>query len=512
MSAWSDGYVSDINSTYGYYNELNPHRVALPFLMAGLAVPKMAAACELGFGQGVSLNAHAAAGSANWWGTDFNPAHVGFAQEMAAVSGNGAHVVDQAFNEFCARTDLPDFDFIGLHGIWSWVSHENRHILVDFIRRKLKVGGVLYISYNTLPGWAAAAPIRHLLAEHAHVMSAPGQGMVQRVTDSVGFTRELLGLSHHYCQQVPSIPQRITQIGEQNPHYLAHEYFNRDWHPMYFAEMQDWLEAAKLSYACSANYLDDFAPALFDQEQQAFLAQITDASFAQTTKDYLLNKQFRKDYWVKGARKISSVQAEQSWQQLRFLLMTPANDIALNINSHRAITLLPEMYQPVLTALADGQVHPFADLAAAAEATTLSRGQLFEILAVLHAKGDVVLVQDEETVAAARPRCRALNRYLMQMSRVSNEVPYLVSPLSGGAITYDRISQLFLLAYSEGKKKPAQWVDFAWQALQAQQQLLIHEGQVLQTEAENRAELKRLATHFADKLLATARSLEIVAD
>lgn len=336
--------------------------------------------------------------------------------------------------------------------------------------------------------------------------------MVQRVTDSVGFTRELLGLSHHYCQQVPSIPQRITQIGEQNPHYLAHEYFNRDWHPMYFAEMQDWLEAAKLSYACSANYLDDFAPALFDQEQQAFLAQITDASFAQTTKDYLLNKQFRKDYWVKGARKISSVQAEQSWQQLRFLLMTPANDIALNINSHRAITLLPEMYQPVLTALADGQVHPFADLAAAAEATTLSRGQLFEILAVLHAKGDVVLVQDEETVAAARPRCRALNRYLLQMSRVSNEVPYLVSPLSGGAITYDRISQLFLLAYSEGKKKPAQWVDFAWQALQAQQQLLIHEGQVLQTEAENRAELKRLATHFADKLLATARSLEIVAD
>ena len=69
-----------------------------------------------------------------------------------------------------------------------------------------------------------------------------------------------------------------------------------------------------------------------------------------------------------------------------------------------------------------------------------------------------------------------------------------------------------MLAYSEGKKKPAQWVDFAWQALQAQQQLLIHEGQVLQTEAENRAELKRLATHFADKQLATALTLEIVAD
>ena len=113
MSAWSDGYVSDINYTYGYYTELNPNRVVLPFLMAGLAAPKVAAACELGFGQGVSLNAHAAAGNAAWWGTDFNPAQAGFAQELAEQAGSSAHIVDQAFGEFCSRTDLPDFDFIG---------------------------------------------------------------------------------------------------------------------------------------------------------------------------------------------------------------------------------------------------------------------------------------------------------------------------------------------------------------------------------------------------------------
>ena len=88
MSTWSDGYVSDINYTYGYYTELNPNRVVLPFLKAGLAVPKMGAACELGFGQGVSINAHAAASRTSWWGTDFNPAHVGFAQELAEQAGS----------------------------------------------------------------------------------------------------------------------------------------------------------------------------------------------------------------------------------------------------------------------------------------------------------------------------------------------------------------------------------------------------------------------------------------
>jgi len=34
--------------------------------------------------------------------------------------------------------DLPDFDFIGMHGIWSWISEEDRALIVEFIRRKLK--------------------------------------------------------------------------------------------------------------------------------------------------------------------------------------------------------------------------------------------------------------------------------------------------------------------------------------------------------------------------------------
>ena len=58
--------------------------------------------------------------------------------------------------------DLPEFDFIGLHGVWSWVSPENQKIIINFIRKKLKVGGVVYISYNTLPGWLQMIPLREL--------------------------------------------------------------------------------------------------------------------------------------------------------------------------------------------------------------------------------------------------------------------------------------------------------------------------------------------------------------
>ena len=126
MSDWTGGYVADIGYTFGYYTELNPQRVRLAFLNAGLVPPKVGTACELGFGQGMSTNMHAAASVVQWHGTDFNPAQAGFAQELADVSGNGARLYDEAFDQFCSRTDLPEFDYIGLHGIWSWISDDNR--------------------------------------------------------------------------------------------------------------------------------------------------------------------------------------------------------------------------------------------------------------------------------------------------------------------------------------------------------------------------------------------------
>ena len=137
MTDWTAGYVADIGYTYGYYTELNPLRVRLAFLNAGLVPPEVGSACELGFGQGMSANLHAAASVVQWSGTDFNPAQAAFAQELARVAESGAQLFDEAFDQFGARADLPEFDYIGLHGIWSWISDENRAVIVDFIRRKL---------------------------------------------------------------------------------------------------------------------------------------------------------------------------------------------------------------------------------------------------------------------------------------------------------------------------------------------------------------------------------------
>ena len=82
MTDRTDGYVTDVSYTADYCRELNPLRMKLALLHAGVRAPEISTACELGFGHGVSLNIHAAASSTQWYGTDINAAHAGFAREL----------------------------------------------------------------------------------------------------------------------------------------------------------------------------------------------------------------------------------------------------------------------------------------------------------------------------------------------------------------------------------------------------------------------------------------------
>ncbi|MGM8870930.1 class I SAM-dependent methyltransferase [Psychrobacter sp. 2Y5] len=510
MANWSEGYISDINYTYGYYSELNPNSVKIPFLMAGLDAPKFTTACELGFGQGMSINAHAAASDVEWYGTDFNPSQASFAKELSNISTSNAHLFDQSFSEFCNREDLPDFDFIGLHGIWSWVSNENREVIADFIRRKLKVGGVLYISYNTLPGWSAASPIRHMLTEHDHMHGSRGQGMGKRVEASIKFTQELLTLCQPLVQQVPSIPKRLDDISQQNPNYLAHEYFNRDWQPMYFSEMADWLSPTKTSFACSANFLEDYKPSSYNSEQLNFIESLDDPMFAQSVKDYMHNKQFRRDYWVKGARKVSTAKLEQTWHQLRFMMISSAEDIKYEVNGAAGnISLREDIYKQIITLLSDYQIHQVASLQQQLP-DDFQQSWLFESLAILYSQGAIVLLQDDDTIDKVRERCNKLNAYVMQQSLVSPELNALVSPLTGSALTYSRFPLIFLHAYTRGKNTREQWVDYAWQALKKNGQLLLKDGNTLREEKDNIAELNRMVEDFEKNTLPLAKRLQIV--
>src|SRR5262249_5205759 len=244
--------------TFGYFAELSPSMLALSCLAAGFAPPNASPlrCLELGFGQGISINIHAAAVDGEFWGTDFNPAHVAHTISLSKASHSGATLLDDSFGELLLRDDLPDFDIIALHGVWSWISHESREQIVNIIRRKLRVGGIVYLSYNCHPGWTDTIPLRHVMQMYVELAASKNNDMPTLTDEALKFTQRIADSAAGFFRANPRTSQRLSMLAKKNRTYLAHELLNRHWEIVNFSDVVKLLSNAKVSFAGSADLID----------------------------------------------------------------------------------------------------------------------------------------------------------------------------------------------------------------------------------------------------------------
>lgn len=261
----ADGYVEDIPYTFGYHPELDPARMQAVLRRAGFEPPEVAAACELGYGQGMSLAIHAVAGGAAWWGTDLIPSHAAHVRALVAGTDARLEAADQTFAVFCARDDLPQFDFIGLHGVWSWVSAANRERILGLVARRLRTGGVLYVSYNALPGWAPMLPLREMMVTYAAALPAE-LPRADRIEAALRDAQMRVLRDPLVLEACPGIEAELRAIRHKGVAYLAHEFFNRDWAPMPPAQVAAAMRSVGLSFAAQADEAEPASGVRFRRE------------------------------------------------------------------------------------------------------------------------------------------------------------------------------------------------------------------------------------------------------
>ena len=465
---------------------------------------------ELGFGQGLSVNIHAAANDGNFWGTDFNPMQAAHAQALAHASGSGATLLNDSFAELAARPDLPEFDIIGLHGIWSWISDENRQTIVDIIRRKLKVGGIVYVSYNCLPGWAAAMPLRHLIMLHAELAGSEAIGIVGKIDGALKFAQQVVDSGARYFQANPAVAALLKQMAGQDRHYLAHEYFNLDWDVMAFSDVAQTLQNAKLTFAASAHLIDHVEVINLSETARKLLAEIKQPLLYQSIRDYFVNQQFRRDIFVKGARRLTPLERSEAFHHQAFVLVTNPDAITMKVTgSLGEATLQEKIYGPIIEVLAEDNLSAktLAQIAANQKLSAITWPDLIQAILVLTGAGHLHPAQEPTTRTKAC--CVALNKYLYERARSSSAVSYLASPVTGSGIVAPRNHQLFLLAMQQGKKLPADQAAFVWDLVSTQGLRVNKDGRPLETPEDNLAELTRQATEFSEKHLLKYKTLGI---
>lgn len=492
--SWNEGYVTDVPYTFGYYADLSPARANLALLLAGCPPIPAGPCCELGFGQGVCLAFNAAADPAReWWGTDFNPAHVEHARSLTAAAGLCAHLFDQSFEEFAARTDLPPFSYIALHGIWSWVSADNRAQIAAFIRRHLAPGGVLYLSYNTAAGMAAAQPLQNLLSVHASRVQAAAVPPPQRMKAALDFAASVFGVQPSVVAQTPGLQKRLETMTGQDPVYLAHEYLNSSWQPCSFAEVAQAMEGAKLTYAGSAHALDHVSALQLTDAQRGLLQAIDDPILRQTARDFVTGQPFRRDLWVRGLRRLAPPAQSAAWRSLRVVMASPMPTEPVKVKGARGEGTLPQrLTQPIIEVLASsaGPI-ALADLERRVVGETYSSTQFADTMLMLLGSGRVETAQADARIDAARPHTEALNAHLLAHGSEHGSLPYLVSPVSGCGVHAPRITQLLIAATRAGCTTDDEYAAAAMRQLEERGEGLAARGEAITTTAVLRAEIAR---------------------
>jgi SAM-dependent methyltransferase len=503
---WKDGYVADIEYVHGFYPELGPAVLNFVLLLNGFEpVPlnRHFTYCELGCGLGESLNMFAACHpEGRFHAIDFNPAHI----EAARGIADRAQLSNTTFWEadFAGLRDLPlpEFDFITLHGVYSWVNTEKRRDIVEFINRRLKPGGVVYNGYNSMPGWSANAPLRELLTSYADTQSGP---LLERIEHSVRFVEKLKGLDSAYFKANPSAVTFFDYISPLSRNYLAHEFFNRDWTLFYHADVAKDFAVAGLTFAGSARFIDFKDSLRFSRPMLQLLNEITDPVMRETLKDFAGNQQFRTDIFTLGRQQIPDYEQKELLLESRFSLVIPRGTFTFEATFPIGRKLLlPELYDPILSALEE-QDHSLEELFYRPEIACLGAANVLEAL--------IILCVAEYIKPAVEPSAEAVEvawRYnisVLERAFRTTDSQFLASPVLQGGIALNWIQMLLLICELTKESDP---VSFVYEYLRANDYKLSRDVVTLESEDDIRAELNLMFEKFRTQHLPYLQKLGIV--
>jgi hypothetical protein len=274
-----------------------------------------------------------------------------------------------------------------------------------------------------------------------------------------------------------------------------------EWMPMDFAQVATQLADAQLSYAASASILDNLPALSVPPQGLGLIGELSDPVMQQTLIDYLVNRQFRRDIFVKGHQVLDGHEHRQLAGQQGFCLLSSSEEPpeAMTTTAGR-LNLKPEVYRPVMEALARGHRSGQSadEIAEACAARGVAFWQVFEALLVLTSAGVVAPGNELGAADDAMGRTARLNGYICDRADRFAGVEYLASPVTGTGHPLSYVQQMFLRAIVQGVPDVPR---DTWAILAQNNRHLLRDGVELRTEEENLVELERLYESFRTDLL-----------
>jgi len=321
-------YTTDIPYLRDFKPMLAPAWLDHVALVGGIEPPERQigfAWCDLGCGQGVTAAILAATHpSATFCGVDAMAAHVDHGSRLAAaaaISNICFHAADFAA---AIEFELPPFDYIVAHGVYSWIDRESQGALRRFIDRHLKPGGLVYLSYNALPGWMRDLPFQRLVREVGRTLHG----------DSAARFAAAAAIAHALADAgVPALAESyiLKELKERpedySPAYVVHEFMPTAWRPLWVTEVRTEMAAIGFQPVGSATLSENLDWMVLDEPARNTLAAITDDDARELVRDYYLDQRLRCDVFARDSRRLGPDERARSLFSSSFALARPLLDI-----------------------------------------------------------------------------------------------------------------------------------------------------------------------------------------
>ncbi len=505
MAGWNDGYIHDVSYTTGYYREIAPGWIATAAQLLGHRAPDLSRPfrwAELGCGNGLSACVFAAANPhGEFHGFDFNPAHVEHARRLAARADlSNIQFHEMSFDEVANAPDgrIPPFDMIVAHGIWTWVSAEVRLQMAAAMRRYLVPGGLAYVSYNAMAGWASMVPVQRFMREYARVH--PGTSP-EATASALGFVKDLMKSDAGFFQTNPTVAARLEPTGGMDTKYLAHEYLNANWDPTSHAQVADVIAEAKCGYIGSATLIENIDAVAVPPGVGRILAATTDQRLKELIRDFGANRSFRRDLYRRGTDQPLGGEQREMLDQITLVGMGREKETAIQIPTGIGqLSLKMDIYTAILARLAEGPM----TLRELRQFPTMAQQPLSESL---QAAAFLVSGALAHPVAAAQPSAAAIasvrgfNTAVAGYNAAGGALAVLASPVTGAGFNADFVETVILPALLAGTTEVSALVDRVLVHLAATGRSVVREGKPVTDPAQARTEMTGTITRIlADRV------------
>jgi len=495
---WTDGYLSDVTYPVQFYRQTTPAWLSMAAILAGHRPPSIAQKfrwCDLGCGQGfTALTVAACHPQAEIFGFDFNPSHIDNARLIAAEAGLGNAVFEDVSFEALANAPegaYPKMDFIVLHGIWTWVSTTQRAHLLTFISRQLAPGGIVYIAYNALAGWAWFMPVQRVMRLISEIHPGPADDSIKR---GMEFVRELIRGEAEFFQRNPQVVKRLEFLDKQDAHYLSHELLHASWDPTPFDAVARDLAEVKCSFMGSASLLENLEAFAAPPGLAGALARNPDIRLREAIRDLGAARMFRRDMYRRGSEKPPAGELAALFDEivLTDLGREDTGEIKIQTWGDAGVGLKMDVYAPVLQRLRTGPLR-MGELRRALGDLTVA----MEVLSVLAATNFAHPTPNPEPDAALVARTRALNRAITRRNVQGAVVQFQVSPKLGTAVSAEEIETMIVTEMLGGEGRDL--LDRLMTLFQESGRSLYHDGKAITDTASARNAWRQMVDGFMVK-------------